>query len=96
MLLCMFFVHIMYFPLFCCCNASVFVICAIKNYLLTYLLRICITVCSEKELFSLEILFCAQFSLTSSCMWFVILRLVLVSRYLCITIIKICNHESKL
>ena len=36
MLLCMFFVHIMYFPLFLlCCNASAFVICAIKNYLLT-------------------------------------------------------------
>ena len=34
----MFFVHIMYFPLFLlCCNASAFVICAIKNYLLTYL-----------------------------------------------------------
>ena len=33
-----FFVHIMYFPLFLlCCNASAFVICAIKNYLLSYL-----------------------------------------------------------
>ena len=38
MLLCMFFVHIMYFPLFLLyCNASASVICAIKNYLLTYL-----------------------------------------------------------
>jgi len=40
-LLCMFFVHIVYFSSFLlCCNASAFVICAIKNYLLTYLLNL--------------------------------------------------------
>jgi len=33
--LCMFFVHIMYFPLFCYVVTHAFVICAIKNYLLS-------------------------------------------------------------
>jgi len=38
---CVRFVHCMYFSSFLlCCNASAFVICVIKNYLLTYLLAI--------------------------------------------------------
>ena len=32
-----------FFPFLLCCNASAFVICAIKNYLLTYLLTYCLS-----------------------------------------------------